>query len=89
MSRIKSKFAFSKPMRRGRLPRSVWPRPDRAVSPQEKREASSRRKGATGIAHRADGSGGLLDVCGRRRLGLVAHVVMHVAVPVVIAALTW
>ena len=55
MSRIKSKFASSKPMRRGPLPRSVWPPSNRAVSPQEKREASSRRKGATGIAHRANG----------------------------------
>jgi hypothetical protein len=55
MGRIKSKFAFSKPMRRESSPRPIWPPPNRAVSPQEKREASSRRKRATGIAHRANG----------------------------------
>ena len=62
MSRIKSRFAFSTPMRREKLPRSVWPRPDRAVSPQEKREASMlpAARGATGICP----PGGFLD-CGR------------------------
>jgi hypothetical protein len=55
MSRIKSKFAFSKPARREPLPRSVWPPSNRAIPPQEKREASSRRKGATKNPHRANG----------------------------------
>jgi hypothetical protein len=46
MSRMKLKHVFSNPARRDQQPRSVWPRPDRAIPPmhrvREEHEVSER-----------------------------------------------
>jgi hypothetical protein len=60
MSRVrKLRVVFLKSARRGPLPRSVWPRPDRAIPPmdrvKEEREASSGAREPRRIAHRANG----------------------------------